>query len=124
MKLAERWKRALEKAKVATSEQDEAAAQRFAAEVTAKIPAAIDLAIAKGEKYIEVGEFNPDDLHATSQSGGFLGDYYPERNQLSGAALLIYDYCAKEGLHLFVGGDFHLRGSWSPPYEIIIRFKR
>lgn len=100
-----------------TSAVEAAAAQ----EVIDGIPAVIDFAIAKGVSEIEVGIFNPVELLTYSADGEYKrGEYFPTRNELTGAAGIIHDYCTEQGLRLYVGGDYKLRGFWLPPFEIII----
>lgn len=101
------------------AEQNETEGRVWFAEMVAKIPAAIDTAAAEGKTQIEVGEFRVNDLLLAEK-----GEYYPTRDEIGGGARLLFDYCQREGLHLFVGGDFRMSGSWRSPFEVIIRPKR
>ncbi len=126
MSLADKWNKKLvqkDAAKQAkTAVQFEAEGQVWASQVIAQIPAAIEEAAASGKTQIEIGEFRVEDLPLAKDS---KGEYYPTRDQLLGGARILFDYCEREGLLLFVGGDFGMgRGGWTTPFEVIIRLKR
>lgn len=124
MSLADKWNKKLSRKDAAkqaeSAKQFEAEGQAWAARIIAQIPDAIEKAAADGGTQVEVGHFRDDDV----PSAGKKGEFYPRRNELRGGALILYDYCQGEGLHLFVGGDFKMSGSWRSPFEVIIRLKR
>lgn len=92
--------------------------RRWADGVIAHIRTAVQ-GVKPGTKQVEAGEFRGHELPHR------MGEFYPSRAHLKGGALLVYEFCVKEGLHLFVGGDFKMSGgSWNAPYEIIVRLER
>jgi len=117
--LAWRWKKGLE-APVAQQKVAEAkASAAWVEQAIGSIPALMEKAIARGERHIEVGIFRAGEIPAQR------GEFYPERTDLSGGALALYDYCKQQDLHLFVGGDFHVGGGYhKAPFEAIVRLDR
>jgi len=125
MSLGNNWNRKLEQQNVAarakTAEQLEAESRAWAEAIIAKIPAAIKAAADQGKTQIEIGEFRVEDLPLANAQ---KGEYYPTRDQILRGARILFDYCERENLRLFVGGDFGMgRGGWTSPFEVIIRPK-
>ena len=116
-RLADVWRQRCPPAK-AKDAPDPEEERRWADGVIARITAAIQV-VKPGQNQIEVGEFRSRELPHC------MGEFYPTRPHLKGGALIVYDFCVKEGLHLFVGGDFKpSSGAWNAPYEIIVRLER
>jgi len=115
--LADAWRRRVAGKKKAASEPKDDPVQNaaWAREIIEKIRVAVANAV---ESQVVVGEFRGGEIPPK------LGEFYPTRGQLKGGALLVFDFCEQEGLHLFVGGDFKMSGYWNPPYEIIVRLER
>lgn len=123
MSLSQKWQTGLsqrESAKQAVaSESNKLAVEKRATELISRIPGLISQAILKDEISIELGVFIGNEVPSGK------GDYYPEREELKGAAVNLFDFCAKEGLHLRVGGEFKMSSQvWCAPYEIYICLKR
>ncbi|MBI5654921.1 hypothetical protein HZC53_04700 [Candidatus Uhrbacteria bacterium] len=122
MSLADEWNRRLGRhitaTRAKTAKRLETEGRAWAEEIIAKVPAAMETAASQGKMQIEVGEFRGDDIPPHK------GEYFPERDELQHGALFLFDYCQREGLRLFVGGDFKMSGSYRPPFEVIIRLKR
>lgn len=88
-------------------------------EIIARIPDAVREAIRSRTMECKVGEFHQHEVTPGR------GDFYPDRTQLSGAAVHVYDYCQKEGLHLFVGGEYKMATRMHvAPFDIYIRMTR
>jgi len=119
MKLSEKWSAGIQQhadARLTVAKDD---VHAWANAIIAKIPAAIEVASSRGEVRIELGEFRLDELGRDHH-----GEYFPNADDLTGGARILYDYCVREGLHLFIGGDFKMSGRWNPPFEIFIHLRR
>lgn len=127
MTLRDEWKQKLQDRQntdsAALTAQQEERGRRWAADIIARIPAAMREAADAGKSEFEVGAFLLEELPTTGDKT--LGEYYPTREQLKGGARLVYDYVIKEGLALYVGGEFkvmHL--GHFPPFEVIVKFQQ
>ena len=112
------WRRKLAEKKAASEpdpNQEKAWEEAWAEAVIDRIRKEIPTA---GSNQVEVGEFRGNHLI------GDQGEFYPTREQLRGGAALVWDFCQREGLRLFVGGDFKMSGRWNPPFEIIVRLEK
>lgn len=127
MTLSDKWRKGIEgRAEPEVPREDfiATAHRRWADAIIEKIPAELDIAIKLGRTYINIGEFEDNE---TEQS---KGNYYPRSAQLRGGALLLYEYCEKEGLHLFVhaynqrGPGYMGEERWDPPYWVSIHLTR
>lgn len=114
--LADTWRRRLAEQKAATSGPDPALLEKaWADEINERIRKAIETT---NKNQVEVGEFLGRHLAVSG------GEFYPTRDQLRGGAVQVWDFCQQQGVHLFVGGDFKMSGTWRAPFEIIIRLER
>jgi len=113
------WKRGLDAAASREQNKEQALCEEWAKEVMRRLPDAVRKAIARGERRVTLGNFRSNEIIPQGR-----GEFYPERTDLTGGALALYDLCAKEGLHLFIGGDFKMSGSYRAPFEIIVCLER
>ncbi|MFA4954290.1 MAG: hypothetical protein WC641_03195 [Patescibacteria group bacterium] len=122
MSLASEWRKRLgerhPEKRVDRTEGLDAERRAWAEEIIAKIPAYIENTVDRGGLVIDVGDFRYMEWPAGK------GNFFPTRDELKGAALMLFDFCQDEGLHLFISGTREHGYRWIPPFGIFIRLER